>query len=114
LNTAVTASVLNPGVQPARNLRFEGAAMSRDKRKSPRKKINTVGFLYTSNGWPLGECQIKDISAGGARPAYSLSGELPAEFLLSLSRDGRVRRRCEVRWRQDNQVGVLFMQEHGA
>ena len=82
-----------------------------DKRKSPRKKINTVGFLYTTDGWPLGQCQMKDVSTGGARLAHSLSDKLPAEFLLSLSRDGKVRRRCEVRWRQENQVGVRFVQD---
>jgi len=83
--------------------------MSSDKRKSPRKKIKAVGFLYTAEGWPLGECQIKDISTGGARFAHALSDELPAEFLLSFSRDGKVRRRCEVRWRNEKEVGVRFL-----
>jgi PilZ domain len=85
--------------------------MSADKRRSPRKKIAAVGFLYTTDGWPLGECSLKDISAGGARFSHSLSEELPAEFFLSLSRDGKVRRRCEVRWRENNQVGVRFVQQ---
>ena len=83
--------------------------MSADKRKAPRKKIETVGFLYTTDGWPLGECQMKDISAGGARFVHSLPDGLPAEFFLSLSRDGRVRRRCEIRWREKDQVGVRFV-----
>jgi PilZ domain len=83
--------------------------MSSDKRKFPRKKINTVGFLYTTEGWPLGECRIKDISTGGARLAHGLSDEIPAELLLSLSRDGRVRRRCEVRWRKEKEIGVRFL-----
>lgn len=83
--------------------------MSSDKRRFPRKKISTVGFLYTAEGWPLGECQIKDISTGGARFSHKLSEELPAEFLLSFSRDGRVRRRCEVRWRTEKEVGVRFL-----
>jgi PilZ domain len=94
---------------PSLGLRFEAAAMPPDKRRSPRKKINTVGFLYTTAGWPLGECQMKDISAGGARLVHSLADALPTEFLLSLSRDGRVRRRCEIRWREENQVGVRFV-----
>jgi hypothetical protein len=83
--------------------------MSSDKRRFPRKTINTVGFLYSTEGWPLGECRIKDISTGGARLAHGLSDEIPAEFLLSLSRDGKVRRRCEVRWRTEKEIGVRFL-----
>ena len=83
--------------------------MPSDKRKSPRKKISAVVFLYTTEGWPLGECVIKDISTGGARLAHALSDEIPAEFLLSFSRDGKVRRRCEVRWRTEKEIGVRFL-----
>jgi hypothetical protein len=83
--------------------------MSSDKRRFQRKKINTVGFLYTTEGWPLGVCRIRDISAGGARLAHGLSDEIPAEVLLSLSRDGKVRRRCEVRWRKEKEIGVRFL-----
>jgi hypothetical protein len=83
--------------------------MSSDKRRFPRKKIDAVGFLYSADGWPLGECKIKDISTGGARLTHALPGELPAEFLLAFSRDGRVRRRCEIRWRKDKEVGVRFL-----
>ena len=83
--------------------------MSSDKRKSPRKNIKAVGFLYTVDGWPLGECLIKDISTGGARLSHALTDEIPAELLVAFSRDGRVRRRCEVRWRKEKEVGVRFL-----
>jgi hypothetical protein len=83
--------------------------MSSDKRKSARKKIRAVGFLYTTEGWPLGECLIKDISTGGARLSHTLSDEIPAEFFISFSRDGKVRRRCEVRWRNEKELGVRFL-----
>ena len=83
--------------------------MPSDKRRFPRKKIDAVGFLYTADGWPLGECKIKDISTGGARLTHALSDELPAEFMLAFSRDGRVRRRCEIRWRKEKEVGVRFL-----
>ena len=83
--------------------------MSSDKRKFPRKKINAMAFLYTTEGGALGQCRVKDISSGGARLAHSVSDELPAEFLLSFSRNGRVRRRCETRWRKDGELGVRFL-----
>jgi len=83
--------------------------MPSNKRRFPRKKIDAVGFLYTADGWPLGECKIKDISTGGARLTHALPDELPAEFLLAFSRDGRVRRRCEIRWRKEKEIGVRFL-----
>jgi PilZ domain len=96
--------------QPSNTFPPEAAAgMSSDKRKFPRKKINAVGFLYTAEGWPLGQCQIKDISTGGARVVHALSDEIPGEILLALSRDGKVRRRCEVRWRKEKELGVRFL-----
>jgi len=83
--------------------------MSSDKRRSPRKKINTIAFVYSTDGRPLGECRIKDISTGGARLTHALSDAIPAEFFLSFSRDGKVRRRCEVRWSKEKELGVRFL-----
>jgi hypothetical protein len=34
---------------------------------------------------------------------------LPAELVLSLAKDGKVRRHCELVWRKDNEVGVRFV-----
>jgi hypothetical protein len=84
--------------------------MGSEKRKSPRKKVNTTAFLYTVGGEPLGACRLKDISAGGARFAHTSPGDLPDEFVLFLSKDGRVRRRCTVVWREGAQVGVRFVE----
>jgi hypothetical protein len=83
--------------------------MGWDLRKTPRKRVNAAAFLYTTDGWPLAECRLKDISAGGARLALSVGGEVPNEFLLSLSRDGTVRRRCQIAWRAEDQIGVRFV-----
>jgi hypothetical protein len=57
---------------------------------------------------------LKDISAGGARIAHAVTEEVPAQLLLSLARDGRVYRRCEVAWRGDNQIGVRFVSNERA
>jgi hypothetical protein len=83
--------------------------MTWDLRKSPRKRVNAAAFLYTTDGQPLGECRLKDISTGGARLALSIAGEVPNEFLLLLSRDGSVRRRCQIAWRAEAQIGVRFV-----
>ena len=51
---------------------------------------------------------MRDMSATGARMADLPQDEIPKDFLLSLSRDGKVRRKCKVVWRKDDQIGVLF------
>jgi hypothetical protein len=52
---------------------------------------------------------MKDISTGGARLAHSIMAELPDQLVLSFSKDGAVRRRCQIAWRTENQVGVRFL-----
>jgi hypothetical protein len=88
--------------------------MSSERRSAPRKPVSAVGFLYTVDGWPLGACRLKDISAGGARIAHAVTEEVPAQLLLSLARDGSVLRRCEIAWRGDKQIGVRFLPNQGA
>lgn len=78
------------------------------RRKSPRRKVNVPAFLYTSDGRPLGECKMRDISAGGARLTLPPASELPDELLLSFSRDGKVRRHCSLVWRNEEDLGVRF------
>jgi hypothetical protein len=70
--------------------------------------VSVPVYLYTTDGWPLGECRTLDISAGGARLDSLPADELPKQFLLCLSRDGKVRRNCRVMWRTDKQIGVHF------
>jgi hypothetical protein len=80
------------------------------KRKHARQAINVVGYLYTNDGWPIGECRVKDISAGGAKFVHTITDEIPDVLVLALSKDGNVRRICKLVWQKDNQVGVRFVQ----
>jgi hypothetical protein len=82
--------------------------MSIEKRKSARRALALRAFLYTPDGWPLGECKLQDISASGARLAGLPEDDLPARFVLSLSRDARVRRTCTVKWQNDKEIGIEF------
>ncbi len=78
-------------------------------RKHPRHVVRATGFLYTRDGWPIGECIVRDISAGGAKFVHKITDELPGTLVLALSKDGNVRRSCELVWRKDDQVGVRFV-----
>ena len=82
--------------------------MSGEKRKWRRKPIGTDAFLYAFDGQRIGPCQVKDVSHGGAMLVRSNPDELPRQFFLSLSRNGRVRRRCQIVWQTTNHIGVRF------
>jgi hypothetical protein len=80
-----------------------------EQRKWPRKPIEANAFLYGSDGQPIGPCRLKDVSVGGALLAHSIGTELPREFILSLSRDGQVRRHCRIAWQTKEHAGVRFI-----
>lgn len=65
-------------------------------------------MVYTSDGKPLVACQLCDVSATGAKIAVAKEVVLPKSFVLSLSRDGQVRRECTVAWQFSVVVGVRF------
>jgi hypothetical protein len=55
-------------------------------------------------------CTLLDISDSGARLALPASTEVPDEFVLLLSANGKARRRCRVAWRGNrDQIGVQFV-----
>ena len=83
--------------------------MPSEQRKSQRKSIATNGFLYAADGQPIGPCDVENVSVGGAMVGYACATELPAQFVLSLSRNGQVRRHCQIAWRAKDRVGVRFI-----
>jgi hypothetical protein len=85
--------------------------MRSENRRKPRKAVRAVGFIYTIAGSPIGECNTLDISETGAKLKWTCPADIPPEFLLSLSRNGKVRRRCHLRWREADKIGVRFVLE---
>jgi hypothetical protein len=83
--------------------------MTKDQRKALRRQVEAPGYIYTRDGRPLGECRMKDVSAGGAKLSHSIADKLPDQFLLSLSKNGNVLRRCEIAWRGKDHLGVRFL-----
>ena len=77
------------------------------RRRKPRKSIAVSALLRDMvRGALLGDCQILDISEGGARLKVGCPGDVPDNFILVLY--GQTFRRCEVRWRSATEVGVQF------
>ncbi len=65
-------------------------------------------------GAAVGECTIVDVSNDGAKLAIKPPLTAPDSFLLVLSKNGGVRRRCVVTWRADDSIGVRFVQPRQA
>lgn len=76
--------------------------------KTYQRPLDLPAFLYTAEGQPLGACRMREVSGAGATLASAPSGDLPEMLLLSLSRNGKVRRRCRLMWRNEDEIGVHF------
>src|SRR5262249_8779681 len=95
IRSGASAAALRCGViARCATVRMEGD-MPREQRRWRRKPIGATGFLYTSDGRQIGPCEVRDVSEGGAMLVMSAADELPVEFVLSLSRNGQVRRHCQ-------------------
>lgn len=53
------------------------------------------------------ECDIKDLSPGGARLVAPEGAELPDNFVMRIPLYKRPRQ-CVTRWRSGNEIGVEF------
>lgn len=91
-----------PAVQPA------AAANPADKRRSPRHRTLRGAKIIYNNRMSTVDAQVRDISETGCRLRVSTAAHLPASFFLAVTgMPGE--RRCEVRWRNDSELGVQFV-----
>ena len=77
----------------------------RGKRQALSHRAELAGL---KDGQHLADCVVLDVSVTGARLALKPGTELPDQFVLILSKTGKVLRRCTVIWRKSNQIGVDF------
>ncbi len=80
-----------------------------NKRKVRRCRMSYRGRIL--DGGAPRACILRDVSATGARIQVMTAAELPVEFVLALSAQGRPRRKCRVIWRNDKEVGVRFQKD---
>jgi len=83
--------------------------MRQELRSSTRRFVRQGAKIVAADGSALGTCQMLDVSGTGARLKTDAPGALPDEFILLLSHDGRLRRRCSVAWRSETAIGVRFI-----
>ena len=82
--------------------------MPKDKRGDYRRPLERMVWIDVA-GAAVTECALGDMSDKGARLVFFAPTEVPAEFVLRLTEDGRVARKCKVVWRSDKEIGVEFM-----
>jgi len=80
--------------------------MRRERRKGFRVEWHSPGTIY--DGRLARPCIVSNFSNGGAKISGVLPDTVPNEFALRItSRDSRIRR-CRVRWRSDDALGIEF------
>jgi hypothetical protein len=83
--------------------------MGLENRKYPRRPAQQFGVILNRDRSVLGRCAMLDVSATGAQLRLNATSEVPNEFILILSKNGRVFRRCQIVWRCEDNVGVRFL-----
>jgi PilZ domain-containing protein len=84
--------------------------MGHERRKSRRRAVQQPAILVGEDGVILGKCLLLDVSESGAKLKRSAQiATLPAHFILVLSRDGQLRRYCQVAWQSGATIGVRFV-----
>jgi len=88
--------------------------MSENNRHSKRQPVSVDGMIYDRCGQQLFTCTIRNVSASGAQLELAGESVIPQDFVLALSRDGRVRRQCKKVWQFSTVVGVRFAEQAAA
>jgi hypothetical protein len=77
-------------------------------KRDPRKKRNHGAWITFDDDIRSFECQVIDVSAGGAKLVADIDAIVGSSFRLSVAPHSLVRKPCEVVWRRGRQLGVKF------
>jgi len=78
-------------------------------RSSARKVRRHSAWITLDGDIRSYECQVVDISAGGAKLVSDVVALIGSSLTLSVSPQAIVHRPCEVVWRRGRQLGVRFV-----
>lgn len=82
--------------------------MATDGRKAKRRSVQHDGVVYAASGETIARCRLRNVSDTGAQIELIRDVDLPKRFVLSLSSQGQVHRRCELVWQFSTVVGAKF------
>jgi hypothetical protein len=77
-----------------------------DRRRIVRTRIRAPALVIANDGSLVWKCFVRDITSLGARLEFQDPPILPTAFNLTF--DGKTLRRCHLKWRIGNEVGVSF------
>src|ERR1700739_4752378 len=77
-----------------------------DRRRIVRTRICAPAVVIANGGSLVWKCFVRDITSLGARLEFQDAPALPTAFNLTF--DGKTVRRCDLKWRNANEVGVSF------
>jgi hypothetical protein len=83
--------------------------MLANKRVARRTKLHRTGWVSFDRPEAPLECCIVDITDAGAKIELTGTQGFPEVFDLLLTRDGSVRRRCTIVWREVDALGLRFL-----
>jgi PilZ domain len=80
--------------------------MNEERRTSQRARVLKTGKIALTDKAPKIECAIRNITDTGACLQISTTFGIPTNFDLFIA--GSERRPCQVVWRTDTRLGVMF------
>ena len=83
-------------------------AVTAENRKEKRKGLGHPARIFVWEA-PAIDCNVEDVSNGGAMLFVEDQSKVPTTFLLIFA-SGGFRRKCEVVWRSWTHIGVKFAQ----
>ncbi len=78
-----------------------------ERRKETRRRTFKVGKIMIG-GKSIIDCTVRNLTYKGASLEVGSPVGIPAMFELSIPVDN-LTRKCRVRWRKSNQIGICFI-----
>ena len=82
-----------------------------EKRKASRSRTLLGGVIAFNNRASTMDCQVRNLSAGGAKVTFSNTAAVPDQFDLKIARKERSFR-ARMIWRAPNEAGIAFLSEY--
>ena len=78
-------------------------------RKHKRQPLHYPAWIFLAPDRQPLQCMLSDVSKSGAKITLGAAADIPDQFMLLLSADGKTRRKCRVAWREAKRLGVEFL-----
>jgi hypothetical protein len=82
-----------------------------EKRKAARSRTLLGGVIAFNSRASTMDCQVRNLSAGGAKITFSNTAAVPDQFDLKIARKD-CSFRARMVWRAPNEAGIAFLGEY--